>query len=334
MKNAKYALRAAARRGHVEEVSELLRAGCEVTGLAEAAAGGHVAVARLLLSADQCKSACESARELRKRRGNAVVKAAGAGHREMVAFLLQGCDAYDHLDKALYKASVRGHASVVRLLLFAGAKPKEALHESLKFGHVDVARMLVPFSSREARTAVLDAAVLWGHEELVCALLAEGVFGLHNDTFVRALIVGQLTTARLLLEGPSGLTRGEGPDGLKRVGKKMKGGVVWLRGIERRVLYAAAPRVLWSAFERLGAMPPRGHERHRSYVRRVWWTMLQSLLEVRELQRAWRHKYYSPSGAGGRAAVVRALNTKLLGDISYTLVRTRQHEESRTCRWV
>src|SRR3989338_2103263 len=149
-----YALRAAARRGHVDLLEVLLRAGADprtrefealrvacqfghvgvvsvllrllpcVVGLNEAALGGHMAVARLLLS-----------KAPRLSRGKAVVKAAGAGHREMVAFLLQGCDTYDSLDKALYKASANGHASVVRLLLFAGAKPKEALRESLKFGH-------------------------------------------------------------------------------------------------------------------------------------------------------------------------------------------------------
>ena len=153
--------------------------------------------------------------------------------------------------------------------------------------------------SCEVRTAMLETAVLGGHAKVVCLLLAEGVVGLHNNTFVRALFAGQLTTARLLLEGPKALTRkAKGPT---------QGRVVWLRGIDRGVLYAAAPRALWSAFERLGAMPPRGHERHRSYVLRVWWTLMRSLLEVRELQRAWRHKYYGPSGAGGRAALARLL---------------------------
>jgi len=120
-----------------------------------------------------------------------LMSAAGSGHAEVVALLLQYGAEVEYRDRngdrALLRAAQNGHAEAVRLLLEAGAAPDSdddphsitPLMAASRYGHAAAARLLLAAGADPRRLDQSDAsalhnAALAGSTALVVLLLAAG----------------------------------------------------------------------------------------------------------------------------------------------------------------
>jgi len=198
------ALLVASRDDHLEVVDALLSSGrcgdLEArnkhgwTALYCAVLGGHASVVRRLLEAG-ANAEAKAASDL-----TALFVASRADHLEVVDVLLSSdwCGDLEARDKhghtALYCAAMRGHASVVRRLLEAGADAdvkaadgSTALLAASRGGHVDVVDALLS----SGRCADLEARNTRGRTPLYCAAWKG-----HVDVVGRLLEVGADGEAR------------------------------------------------------------------------------------------------------------------------------------------
>jgi len=143
-----------------------------------AAAGGHVQALRTLLA----HGAGASRRHHRWARPAALAYACAGGHSDVVKWMLKKTAVFlpvvhAHDDLALRLAAAHGHASVVRLLLEAGAdanaRGAEALRVSSAAGYADVVALLLDHAAdaHAHQDQALEWAAAGGHAEVVAALL-------------------------------------------------------------------------------------------------------------------------------------------------------------------
>ncbi|XP_069102008.1 ankyrin repeat domain-containing protein 50-like [Argopecten irradians] len=105
--------------------------------------------------------------------GDALSKAAGKGHREIVELLLShGVD--PNSGNALLVATICCHREIVELLLSYGADPNSALASAAEGGHIDIVKILLSHGADPKKGDALSEAAGKGHREIVELLLSHG----------------------------------------------------------------------------------------------------------------------------------------------------------------
>jgi ankyrin repeat protein len=200
-----YALILSSRSGDSKIVQLLLSHGADPSSqqgqaLISAADGGYIGVAMLLLNHPL---------EIRtKWIDEAMIRAAGNGHLEVVEHLIQrGANVHAFNDCALIRASGNGLLPVVARLLKLGADPSvyngEALIAACGSGYIEVAEALLPlYSSGTIKGQALISASRNGHVKIAELLLKQGadVHCLQDDSLVYAARNGHFEVVKLLLE--------------------------------------------------------------------------------------------------------------------------------------
>ncbi len=163
-------LQKAALNGRLDEVKHLLEAGADSKAgnsyaLRCAAKNGHLEVVELLLPVSDPKANDSWALRM----------AAQSGHLEIVKLLLPVSDPKTYDSSALQRASENDHLEIVKLLLPVSdpqAVSSLALRLAAQNGHLEIVKLLLPVSDPKAdNSCALQWAATNGHQEIIKLLM-------------------------------------------------------------------------------------------------------------------------------------------------------------------
>lgn len=199
-----YALRAAAKNGHLAIVQYLVQNGANIHhaerfgALPLSAAEGHLPVVQFLVS---------QGADIHANNGHSLISAIVGGHLPVVEFFYQqGIDIFAENQYPLKIASRNGKDKIVRFLIEKGAdifaEDEAALRHAAKEGHLEVVKVLVENGADVLRhnSSALRKAVESGHLHVAQFLLEKG--GNINDlydVFISSARKGSMNIVKFLV---------------------------------------------------------------------------------------------------------------------------------------
>ncbi|KAI0188487.1 hypothetical protein EV127DRAFT_367996 [Xylaria flabelliformis] len=226
----RYALRAAAGRGHETIVQMLLDEGANVNSLAESLGTAleaavqmkHERIVQMLLEKGADANNCETYYF------TLLSKTASDGHENIIRMLLEtAADVETHNGFALACAASRGYDVVLKMLLAKGADVNgydgTPLRQSALHGHEQIVQILLeqgadPNLRSDEDLHALRSAVSKGHENIVQMLLEKGADVNADDALYDKVLNGHERIVRMLLgKGADPNLRSEGRERYKTI---------------------------------------------------------------------------------------------------------------------